>query len=399
MDAPAGEELLLASIGRANQSLGRINATLRKQALAADRLRTAARALSAARFGSEGRLLALQTLDDDDASQRRNDMLALARRIEGKGLGAPGQLIPISADGSDVACVVLARNEDSNGMMIDPGDQRLELLVPSWAAALTAGEQVEAARHLSEQLAEANRMLAETQERLAQSRALATIGEVAAGAAHEMNNPLTIISGRAQLLASQIHDGQLRSMAEQIVAQSSRLTDMISALRALAEPPKPRRRSVDLAQLLTEAIAQCSARKGDKKTSIKLIVPPGLPQAHLDPEHLSDAVRELVRNALEAEGSAKVEVRAQISAFDDRLLIQVTDDGSGLSEHARAHAFDPFFSEKPAGRQPGLGLSHARRLIEGHGGHLTLENVMNVGKKSGAQATISLPHWRRGDQR
>jgi signal transduction histidine kinase len=251
---------------------------------------------------------------------------------------------------------------------------------------------------MSEQLADANRALAETQERLAQARTLATIGEVAAGAAHEMNNPLTVISGRAQLLASQIHDGQLRSMADQIVSQASCLTDMISALRALAEPPNPRRRNVDLAQILTETIAQVSARKGEKKTTVKLIVPPGLPQAHIDPDQISEAVKELVKNALEAEGSSKVEVRAHISDFDGRLMIQVTDDGSGLSAHARAHAFDPFFSEKPAGRQPGLGLSRARRLIEGHGGLLALEGHSTSTRIGGAQATIALPSWRRSDE-
>jgi len=439
MDAQPGHELLLASIGRANQSLGRINATLRKQATAADRLRKAAHALSdfhqavtddcspfnvlrqmahsaeaaldapvigvlhrgsntdawqLARFAHDGRLLASHQIGDASTSAG-NAIISttheIAQRIEQAGFGTPGKLIPISAGGDPLAVIVLAAHEHASLHHSSGNDPRLALMMPSWISALTAGEQVEAARHMSEQLAEANRTLADTQDRLAQARALATIGEVAAGAAHEMNNPLTIISGRAQLLASQIQDGQLRAMADQVVSQASKLTDMISALRALAEPPNPRRHNVDLAQLLTETIAQTMPRRGDKKTSIKLIVPPNLPQAHLDGKQISEAIKELVRNALESDASSKVEVRAQISAFDDRLMIQVTDDGKGLSEHARAHAFDPFFSEKPAGRQPGLGLSQARRLVEGHGGSIALENI----PKTGAQATISLPIWRR----
>ena len=81
-----------------------------------------------------------------------------------------------------------------------------------------------------------------------------------------------------------------------------------------------------------------------------------------------------------------IELRAHIDRLDDRLIIQVVDRGPGLSEHALAHAFDPFFSEKLAGRQPGLGLTKARRFVEAHQGKLTLEN----GASGGAVATIRL---------
>jgi len=438
MEAQPGYELLLASIGRANQSLGRINATLRKQAQAADRLFSATRALSAfhqnlisnssrfnvlrliarsaedalelpvigvlhraapadrwqiARFTADGRLISSHDIGEGAG----DSFSALGQKIEEAGLGRVGRTVAIDINGETTAAVVfsvLERGTDAFHNTNTSHEARLDILLTAWAAALTASAQVEAAQRMSEQLAEANRALAETQERLAQARTLATIGEVAAGAAHEMNNPLTIISGRAQLLASQVQDSQLRAMAEQVVVQSSRLSDMISAMRALAEPPKPRRRSVDLGAFLTEIIAQTSHTRNDRKPAIKLIVPPGLPGAHIDPDQLGDAVRELLKNAMESDGTTRIEVRAQISAFDDRLMIQVIDNGSGLSDHARAHAFDPFFSEKPAGRQPGLGLARARRLVEGHGGTITLENR----PEHGAQATIALPSWRASEQ-
>jgi two-component system C4-dicarboxylate transport sensor histidine kinase DctB len=99
---------------------------------------------------------------------------------------------------------------------------------------------------------------------------------------------------------------------------------------------------------------------------------------------------ELLRNAMEAEESRHVELRVQIDPADGRLRIQVTDDGTGLTAHVLSHAFDPFFSAKPAGRQPGLGLAQAQRLVEAHGGQITLEN----GKARGAVATIRLDRWR-----
>jgi signal transduction histidine kinase len=89
-----------------------------------------------------------------------------------------------------------------------------------------------------------------------------------------------------------------------------------------------------------------------------------------------------------------VELRVQIDPANDRLKLQVTDDGSGLAPYTLAHAFDPFFSAKPAGRQPGLGLSQARRLVEASGGRVTLEN----GPHKGAVATIRLPHWREQNE-
>jgi two-component system, NtrC family, C4-dicarboxylate transport sensor histidine kinase DctB len=117
-----------------------------------------------------------------------------------------------------------------------------------------------------------------------------------------------------------------------------------------------------------------------------------LPMVHVDPEQISRALLELIRNAIESEGSTQIEVRVQIEPSDDRLNLYVTDDGSGLTPHVLAHAFDPFFSAKPAGRQPGLGLAQARRLVDAHGGTLTLEN----GRRHGAVATIRLPEWRGG---
>jgi signal transduction histidine kinase len=218
---------------------------------------------------------------------------------------------------------------------------------------------------------------------------MAALGEIAAGAAHEMNNPLTVVSGRSQLLASRLKDPELKIMAQQIVDQSHRLSDMISALRSFAEPADPRRQLVDLPQLLSRVVAEVRA-KYEKPERIKTISAGAMPPVLIDARQMAQAIAELIKNALEAKGSTTIEIRVQIEPLDDRLKIMVLDDGSGLSEHALAHAFDPFFSEKPAGRQPGLGLARARRIVEAHGGRLTLENRSG----GGAAATIALAEWR-----
>lgn len=268
----------------------------------------------------------------------------------------------------------------------------LEALSRTWGAAIAGAAQHQGAKRLGEELAETNRMLTGAQDELARSKALAALGEIAAGAAHEMNNPLAIISGRSQLLARRLEDPELKPMAQQIVERTHELSNMITALRSFAEPTLPVCRPVNIAELLTQVVDEING-KNEEKNRVTLVVEAHVPQLTIDPEQIARAVHELVRNALEAAGAAQVEVRVQIDTLDDRLNIQVRDDGPGLSDHALTHAFDPFFSEKPAGRQPGLGLAVARQLVEAHDGRLTLEN----GSAGGAVATIRLST--RGDQR
>jgi two-component system C4-dicarboxylate transport sensor histidine kinase DctB len=209
-----------------------------------------------------------------------------------------------------------------------------------------------------------------------------------------MNNPLCIISGRSQILASALTDNHQRGMAQQIVDQTHRLSDMITALRRFAEPLKPNPKSTDLQQLLDACIKDVQ-RRYPRVPEVKVVAPQELPPAHIDAEHLSVAIIELLRNAIESDRCSQIECRIEIEGVDDRLKIRIADNGSGMTAHVLAHAFDPFFSAKPAGRQPGLGLAHARRSVEAHGGQITLENARSAGgETSGAVATIRLDHWR-----
>lgn len=266
---------------------------------------------------------------------------------------------------------------------------QFDALTCTWAAAIAAGAQHQGARALGEQLADANRMIVEAQEELANRKALASLGEIVAGAAHEMNNPLTIISGRSQQLVSRLIDCNLRASAELIQQQSHRVSDLISALREFTEPAHPKRRPVDLSELVVNTVRHLELPE-NHELDINTIVSDTLPHALIDPRQISEALNELLRNAVESKGCRHIELRVQITGSDDRLKIQVRDDGAGLNAHTLTHAFEPFFSSKPAGRQPGLGLARARRFVDAHEGRLTLEN----GPGRGAVATIWLDQWR-----
>lgn len=258
---------------------------------------------------------------------------------------------------------------------------------------------------LNHELAESHQRLEQAQTQLAETRSLTRLGEMTAGAAHELNNPLTVISARAQALAGRVREDRDKAAAEAIVHACDRLTGLIGRLNRIATPPKPRPEPTDLRPLLEEVIKRSKLRVAERDTTgterneraaamigVKLTIAEGQEPARIDAEMLTDALVEVVVNAIESGPRSTIEVRVQGDTDDGRLLIQVIDDGSGMSEHTMDHAVDPFFSQKTAGRQAGLGLALAHRLVQAMGG--TLELTSRAGR--GTTVSIALGNWRCG---
>lgn len=258
---------------------------------------------------------------------------------------------------------------------------------------------------LNQELGEANRQLRAAQAQLAETRALTRLGEMTAGAAHELNNPLTVISARAQALAQRVREDRDRAAAEAIVEACERLTDLIARLNRIATPPRPNPEPQDLRPLLEGVVKRAKAQAAGRNPAsadrahrttamigVKLTIAEGQEPARVDRELLTDALIEVVVNAIESNPRGPIEVRVQTDPEDDRLVIRVIDDGSGMNEHTLNHALDPFFSAKPAGRQTGLGLALAHRLVQAQGG--TLELTSKPGR--GTTVTIWFPNWRCG---
>ncbi len=307
---------------------------------------------------------------------------------EGGPLEAMRSVVLVSGDAGGGLGVLMLHDRELERTVATPAQR--DSLVGAWSAAAAGAARQEAARRLTERLAESSRAVLEMQARMSESEAMAKLGEVTAGAAHEMNNPLTVICGRAQLLARKLTDERDRLAAEAIVDAGADLKDLITSLHLLSQSPEVKASEVEMSIVLNQAVAAARERRPGTPVPI-LSIDPAVAKLRVDAGILSRAVAELIVNSMESKVKATVRVSAGVDATDNTILIRVVDDGPGLSPKAVRHAFDPFFSEKPAGRQRGLGLARARRLVEALAGQITLDNT----PEGGACASVILPPWRQ----
>ncbi|MBX9737541.1 MAG: HDOD domain-containing protein [Phycisphaerales bacterium] len=287
---------------------------------------------------------------------------------------------------------VIVHDRDLSGVLGSRAAQ--DALLGAWARAIASAGQHDGARRLSEELAQTSRQLIEAQSRLANSQSLARLGELAAGAAHEMNNPLTVISGRAQVLAQRMIDQRDRTDVQQIAQAAGRLTELISAMHLIARPPALQAVATPIGGLLSQLCRQIRGGGNGAGTgtgpAIRVEASRVRSPVLLDVKLFARAMGEVVANALQAEPKTGVDVRVWEDELDDRLMIEVRDDGAGLSDRALRHAFDPFFSEKKAGRRSGLGLPIARSLIALHRGEMWMTSEQG----KGTSVFIALRDWR-----
>ncbi|MEO1583300.1 MAG: HDOD domain-containing protein [Planctomycetota bacterium] len=293
-------------------------------------------------------------------------------------------MLPMGDEGA--AAVLLIDSDVAEGL---PSETHRRAVLTSWGSAVNAALRLSETDALTVELADRHRELAEAQIKLAESRSMAHLGEMTAGAAHELNNPLTVIKGYGQVLRRKAKDSELREPAERIAEAAQQLSDLITSLHILADPPEPEPVVTGLVDILNESV-QLARQRTRKSCSVRMIVPDSTPPAVTDPALLARALCELVSNAAESETSEIIEIRVQTDPLDDRLMVVVKDRGRGMPSETLAHAFDPFFSSRPAGRGTGLGLARAKRLVELMGGTIALASE----EGEGTTATVTIAGWR-----
>jgi signal transduction histidine kinase len=271
-------------------------------------------------------------------------------------------------------------------------------------------------RHLSDIASEAILSQSDTESPVVvdesglQELKLEAMAEFAAGAGHEINNPVATIAGRAALLLKSETDPERRRALETIGGQAYRIRDMIGDAMSFARPPEPRREYLAAAAAIREVTEQFQRSPLANDVSIEMKIDENV-ELDADPEQFRVVISCLLKNSLEAVercGGGQIRVSLQPASNaatqdstndsesvrgDQWVQLTVSDNGPGLSDVEREHMFDPFFSGRQAGRGLGFGLSRCWRIVRMHGGQIEA----HCPESSGLEIRIHWPQFRESE--
>ncbi|MBN1485792.1 MAG: PAS domain-containing protein [Chloroflexia bacterium] len=258
--------------------------------------------------------------------------------------------------------------------------EEIQLALAFANLAVSAIENARLYGDLRQQMAQLRR----TQAQLVQSAKLAAVGELAAGVAHEINNPLTSVLGYAEILQEE-SAGQVYGQELAIIAREARRArDIIRNLLRFAREVRPQRSRCDVNALIQETLNVVRYHLETGGITIQEVYAPDLVELELDPGQIKQVVLNLISNAAQAmpEGGT---LCLQTVLREDSVAISISDTGRGIAAENLERIFDPFFSTRVQGI--GLGLSLSLGLIEEHGGHIDVESQAG----QGSTFTVCLP--------
>lgn len=220
---------------------------------------------------------------------------------------------------------------------------------------------------------------------LLRSEKLAAMGQLVAGVAHELNNPLTSIVGYAELMSDEIAPGTTRLKLEKMVREAQRMKRIIENLLRFARQNSLEKKSSNLQALLQDVLALREYHIQNHDIELRLQIEPGLPPVAVDEDQFKQILLNLLNNSMDALDSCR-EKMITISARrrSDRIMLHFDDNGPGFSDPNRV--FDPFYTTKPVGKGTGLGLSICYGIVKEHGGDVQALNL-----NPGARIALELP--------
>jgi len=240
---------------------------------------------------------------------------------------------------------------------------------------------------LYEETCRAYEDLRRTQEQLLQSEKMSAVGQLIAGVAHELNNPLTAILGYAQLLETEGLNSRAQDFVSKLFKQAQRTHRVVQNLLSFARQRKPQRDEVDIRKVLEETV---QLRDYDlKSNNIKLesSFPSEPAMVVADPHQLEQVFLNIINNAVDAilETGRNGSLKIRVSTQNGHVCTQFIDDGAGIKDAKRI--FDPFYTTKNVGKGTGLGLSICYGIVKEHGGDITASN----NAEGGATIEVRLP--------
>jgi two-component system, NtrC family, sensor histidine kinase HydH len=235
------------------------------------------------------------------------------------------------------------------------------------------------------QLEDVYQELQQNVDRLKKAERLSAVGQLSAGLAHEIRNPLASISGAAGILKrGHSSEDNFRACLEIIEKETQRLNRLLTSFLEFARPRPPRFQRMDVSAVLQSVVSLAHHSAGQSSIRLECRVEDPLPEIDGDSEQLKQVLLNLLINAIQASPPDGT-VLLQAAALPDSLWISVSDSGPGIPEGHRDCIFEPFFTTKEHGT--GLGLALAAKIVEQHGGLLAAENV----PAGGATFRLKLP--------
>jgi len=241
------------------------------------------------------------------------------------------------------------------------------------------------AAHFLRDITEAKRL----RQQLLQSEKMIAVGQLVAGVAHEINNPLTGVMGYAQLLMARDIDDRAKGDAESIFKEAERATRIVRHLLSFARKHQPERRAVDINVTLRESLELKAYELRVNNIELETRLGDNLPMTNADPHQLQQVFLNLINNAeqamLEDSGAGLLKISTQLQ--NGRIRIAFADTGPGIPQDMADRVFDPFYTTKDVGKGTGLGLSVCYGVAQDHGGRIWVEPVHG----RGATVVLELP--------
>jgi two-component system NtrC family sensor kinase len=235
-------------------------------------------------------------------------------------------------------------------------------------------------------------------QKLLQTDRLASLGQLAASVAHEINNPVAGVLNLSMLLQRILkEDGippgriqEFRKYLTQITHETSRVGRIVSDLLAFSRRSKPQRSPADLNRIISITLSLCEHKLKMTNVAVETSLTPNLPQIPCDSSQIQQVLLNLVMNAAEAtspRGNGIVRVATALAPNGQAVLITVADNGEGIAPENLSKIFDPFFTTKPEGKGVGLGLAVLYGIVDAHGGEVDVKSAAG----EGTTFTVSLP--------
>ncbi len=247
----------------------------------------------------------------------------------------------------------------------------------------------QSAKTLAQKVEERTRQLVKAQTEIARQQRLASVGQLAAGVAHEINNPLGAILTFASLIAERLpSDSPDRSDVEEIVTQAVRCRDIVTELLAFSRHRQAHLADADINDVLIRTLSLLEKQSLFQDITITRKFHLDMPATVMDESQIQQVCTNIILNAVDAMNHhGLLVIETGRDEEEKHVFVRITDTGCGIPSENREAVFDPFFTTKEPGRGTGLGLAVAYRIVQEHGGRIGMES--EVGK--GASFTVFLP--------